>query len=242
MPTHQLQCLGLEYIEGDWKLVQGIKNYQTDRTYADGRRLKVRGFGWGEVSTKSQLILTLSALPRKRKNLEVDVAPFFKKNFGRLVKNRRKVLEDTLPQEINVTVDENGVVIDENDLRKWLEEATKLYPAKPYDAAAAMAKVEVGSDRKTMERFREREAAWEAIQRSEQAERNRQQEERRLAPKISFRKGYNRKHQRDQWEAHSKGRLLVLRQEDFYQPTMGEVPIREIMELVPGRVILVEII
>ncbi len=43
-----------------------------------------------------------------------------------------------------------------------------------------------------------------------------------------------------QWEARINGMIFVLKRENEYDPSEGVIPVEEVMELVPGRVYLVE--
>lgn len=85
---------------------------------------------------------------------------------------------------------------------------------------------------------RKREAKW----RAEEELRNKKwlEERRKNAPHLAFRKGYNSKYGTEQWEARHNGRLFVLRREDQYEPSEGEIPIEERFDLVPGRITLVQ--
>lgn len=63
---------------------------------------------------------------------------------------------------------------------------------------------------------------------------------REKALKLIFVEGRNPKWGDKQWQARLNGRLYVLARESQYDPAEGAIPVEEAMELVPGRVVLVE--
>lgn len=65
-------------------------------------------------------------------------------------------------------------------------------------------------------------------------------ERRRNALKLIFVESRNPKWGDKQWQARLNGRLYVLARESQYDPSDGAIPVEEAMELVPGRVVLVE--
>lgn len=64
-------------------------------------------------------------------------------------------------------------------------------------------------------------------------------ERRRKALKLTFVEGRNPKYGDKQWQARHNGRLYVLARECEYNSSEGSIPIEEVLELVPDRVILV---
>lgn len=90
-------------------------------------------------------------------------------------------------------------------------------------------------------REKARRAADSARRAEEDLRRSKDLEERiENAPHLCFKKGRNPKYGNDQWEARCNGRIFILRREDSYDPLEKEIPVKEIVELVPGRIVLVQ--
>lgn len=64
-------------------------------------------------------------------------------------------------------------------------------------------------------------------------------ERRRKALKLTFVEGRNPKWGDKQWQAWHSGRLFVLAREYKYDSSEGEIPVEEVLELVPNKVVLV---
>jgi hypothetical protein len=63
---------------------------------------------------------------------KIFIDRFFKDNFGRLIEKRRTIIENTMPQEINVQekVSPRGTkyyIAVEDDLQNWLNKCNELY-------------------------------------------------------------------------------------------------------------------
>lgn len=65
------------------------------------------------------------------------------------------------------------------------------------------------------------------------------EERRNKALKLAFVEGRNPKYGDKQWQARHNGRLYVLARECEYNSSEGSIPIEEVLELVPNRVVLV---
>lgn len=172
------------------------------------------GNGWFYLYKASQLLLVLE----KRKR--IDVAPFFKEKWGKLTEGRHAAIAATMPEEVELTTGSLDVAI----LEAWLERAKKADTPKARKARR---------DRDTAAASR-REAATmlvcEAAHKQEEA----------AALRLSFGRGFNRKHQRHQWQHRAaNGTLYVLRQEDSYALSNGCVPVEVVRELVPAKIYLV---
>ena len=63
---------------------------------------------------------------------------------------------------------------------------------------------------------------------------------REKALKLAFVKGRNPKHGNEQWEARLDGKLYILERKCTYQPSEAMVPVEEVFDLVPDRIVLVE--
>ena len=71
-------------------------------------------------------------------------------------------------------------------------------------------------------------------------EQRRVEERRQNALKLAFTRGHNPKRGNEQWEAWHDGRLYILRRENLYEISEGEVPVEKRFDLVPGRIVLVQ--
>lgn len=192
---------------------------------------------------------------------------FFKKLVGRKISFHKGEVDDTLfaeeeslPKKFLVSYQEIKKV-----LWKWVEAncAENLEKLRKTKSAKAAATRKANAEEK--ERWRKQratdlglpqDASWQQIEETEEKQRRAQEEKwraevetrrkeeleerRRKALKLAFKKGYNPKHGTEQWEARHNGRLFVLRREDRYEPSEGEIPIEERFELVSGRIVLVQ--
>ncbi len=201
-------------------------------------------------------------------NIEIKVAmaqEFFKKLVGRKIrfhkgeeKNDTLFAEkESLPKKFLVSYQEIKKVmwkwVEANcaeELKKLREEksakavATRKANAEEKESwrkqrAADLGLPKVASWKLIKETERKQEAKWRA---EEELRQKKWLEERREnALHLAFTLGYNPKYGTEQWEARYNGRLFVLRREDRYEPSEGEIPIEERLNLVPsGRIVLVQ--
>lgn len=170
-------------------------------------------------------------------------------------------LQASLPTEILLIATKNGLAVDDDFVSSWLNplftkerEERECLRAERYEEQKARCREE---DRKKRQQNAIRlglpeDASWEQIeqaeeearkQREEREELRREQElaeRRKNATHLAFRKGRNPKTGCEQWQAHFQGWLCVLRREDEYALADGEIPAEGILELVPGRIMLVK--
>ncbi|MBO3319848.1 hypothetical protein CYK62_00870 [Clostridium perfringens] len=121
------KCISLSYKESDFNISQGIKGggVYGKSYYKKGKIHHEQGFGWEKQITPSRLILTVKI---EDSYYEIWVDRFFKDTIGKLTKNRREKLFQSMPEIINVERFEknNGdvyYIADENDLYKWKDAA-----------------------------------------------------------------------------------------------------------------------
>lgn len=238
----QARCMKIVYKRGSYELCQGVKGYQAGRM-SGGKWFSNRGYGWGEYIESSKLILHAQVRGKKE---QIWIDRFFKDELGRLIERRRVLIQKTMPEFVSVrrAVGSGGTkywTVTEKDLGLWLSRIRTM----PENAVSAVkkkipARNKAGRLEKAKERSRlERRA--ELIERKMRlGDERRLEQRRRTALKLAFTKGRNPKHGNEQWEARYKGRLFVLRREDLYKSSEGEIPIEEMFDLMPGRVVLVQ--
>lgn len=117
----KVRCIGIEYQSGSFQLVQGVKGHEGDFRIG-AQKFHNRGSGWGEFVTGSKLILTVEV---DGQNCEIWVDRFFKRNLGRLVESRRRLIKQTMPDFVDIekAVSERGTeyyVVSQSDLDAWL--------------------------------------------------------------------------------------------------------------------------
>lgn len=197
----------MEYVPSSFTLVQGVKDVeQYGRTYADGKRFRPRGFGWGEMIVSSRLILTLSCVERV---VKLNIITFFQSQWGKLSQLRQDAIVATMPETVEIAQEKGDYQIDAADLMAWLERAKAYHssPARKAERRAARA----------VERKEE--------MRLERAMRIREEDRRRNALQLhlSFEKRRNPRHGYDQWQARYAGRFFVLDRRQSYDPSEGAV-------------------
>ena len=123
----KVKCLDVEYREGDFDLVQGIKKGSPER-YDQSGHFENRGHGWGQNTIKSDLLLTIEGDEIVNGVNFVSLGDFFKRVWGRLTVLRQNALINTMPEFIEVKVNKysSGKIYYEassTDLSRWLESA-----------------------------------------------------------------------------------------------------------------------
>lgn len=236
------KCLKVVYKAGSYELCQGVKDYQDGKSVG-GKWFSNRGYGWGEHIESSKLILHTEVRGKKE---QIWVDRFFKDKLGRLIERRRVLIQKTMPEFVSVrrAVGSGGTkywTVTEKDLGLWLSRIEAL-PENTVSAVkkkiSARKKVKWQEAKKEQARLERRMAGVERQMRFE--EQRRLEERRRNALRLAFTIGHNPKYGDEQWEARQNGRLFVLRREDVYEPSEGEIPVEERFDLVPGRIVLVQ--
>ncbi|QQG46406.1 MAG: hypothetical protein HYY55_00995 [Candidatus Niyogibacteria bacterium] len=243
-------CLEVVYEEGGNQAVPSYSRKSPrfrERLENEVGRIYDPGNGWVYYYQLAKLLLVLG----DSRETEIDVAPFFRENWGKITKNRVAAIEESMPKK--VTLDKNRRLKDET-LNEW------LLRAKKFDSPAARKerkRKQKEEDEKKEKRIREREASdlglpktasWEEIHQAEEVKyqeelrkkQNELEERRKNALKLSFQLGQNPKDGLDEWKTRHRGALYVLRREDDYSPTEGEVPVEKIRDLVSDRILLVK--
>lgn len=125
------KCLGLDYEEGDYGLVNGVRKgtFEGDKPISLGRqgtfapRHPDGAYGWASLSSSSKLNLAVEA-DGARYNVWVD--RFFKDNIGRLTQKRRAIISEVMPEEVKLRdvksrKGKHYFQVDADDLNSWLE-------------------------------------------------------------------------------------------------------------------------
>jgi len=119
------KCISLEYTRGSYSLFQGVKRYMESGPIQGGGVFINRGTGWGEsiVASKLELSVQLSEEPRRNETIWID--KYFKGKVGILTKTVRGLIEETLPEEVEVseTCSKMGTTyyqVSEKCLNSWL--------------------------------------------------------------------------------------------------------------------------
>jgi len=192
---------------------------------------------------------------------------FFKKLVGRKISFHKSENDDTLfaeekslPKKFLVSYQEI-----KKSMWKWVEAncTEKLAKLRKEKSSKATATRKANAEAKESWRKQRaadlglpKDASWDLIEETEEKERRKREakwraeeelrqkkwleERRKNALRLVFRKGYNPKYGTEQWEARHDGRLFVLRREDQYEPSEGEIPVEERFDLVLGRIVLVQ--
>ena len=224
-------CVEVEYKPGSFELVQGVKQGRQNRTYADGRRFRVRGFGWGEVVTSSELILTVNSEDRTH---HIDLASFFKENWGKLSKLRQEAIEKTMPAEVTLVKGSGVLNVSDDDLATWIKQAEGYQDLPEVKATRKKQRAEAKAAREAEEA--EEEKYYRAMERRQKRELKKRRD---AALKLTFEKGWNRKWEREQWQARHEGVLHVLDRFQEYSLSEEAIPIEKVRDLVLDRVVLV---
>lgn len=97
----KVRCLDVEYQEGSFGLVQGVKRGSPDR-YSKAGHFQSRGNGWGQNTTKSDMLLAIESDEIQGRINSVSLGDFFKGGWSRLTKDRQIAIINTIPEFINV--------------------------------------------------------------------------------------------------------------------------------------------
>jgi len=122
-----VKCLEIIYEEGWYSSSQNTK--KRDIRYEKGCKHWDNGNGWQRNFKSSSYYIMVKIQDIKYK---IFIDRFFKDNFGRLIEKRRTIIENTMPQEINVQekVSPRGTkyyIAVEDDLQNWLNKCNELY-------------------------------------------------------------------------------------------------------------------
>lgn len=111
-------CIYMRYIPGDYAIVQGIKGggCPGKSYYKKGRRITQQGFGWATSTVPSQYILYTKA---DDKRIAVDVGFYFKTEVGRLTERRRGIIEDNMPEQVNLVDKGSYYEVSDDDMYAW---------------------------------------------------------------------------------------------------------------------------
>jgi len=113
-------CKKVTYEKSSFKLVQKVKGGTVDG-FQNGKHLKNRGHGWGELTTPSRLVLSVEINNEKH---EIWIDRFFKDKLGKLTSRRRTAIAATMPDEVEVEEGQEGkkyYAAKEKDLTAWLK-------------------------------------------------------------------------------------------------------------------------
>jgi len=114
----RVNCIYMKYIPGDCSIVQGIKGGGCPEKsyYKKGRRITQKGFGWGTSVVPSQYILYTKA---DDKSIVVDVGFYFKNEVGRLTERRRGLIEENMPEQVNMVNKGSYYEVSGDDMDAW---------------------------------------------------------------------------------------------------------------------------
>lgn len=124
-----VRCLDLEYQEGSFALVQNVKK-GTGEIYGESRHFQDRGHGWGQYTTKSEMLLTVESDELEERIVNIGLGDFFKAKWGKLSQQRQVAIINTMPDFIEVSKEsyefgEAYYQVDHQHLLDWLARAQK---------------------------------------------------------------------------------------------------------------------
>lgn len=123
METMVAKCIGLRYEEGGYYTSQRVKNGTGIKKKGD-YTMYPQGNGWAKHFKGSKLVLYISI---DGKSYGTWVDRYFKENVGRLTDKRLKIIEKTMPKEVEVVECEgskvgNYYIVSDESLDSWLRE------------------------------------------------------------------------------------------------------------------------
>lgn len=127
----KVKCIDVDYESGDFQLVSGVKQ-NTESSYSSQfGSFQPRGHGWGEYTSKSDIVLTVESDEFEDGLAHLSLGEFFKDEWGRLSRERQVAIINTMPEMVQVENDphfshfSDPYVVVEKDLKSWLERAKK---------------------------------------------------------------------------------------------------------------------
>jgi len=128
----KVQTIYVSYEPGEYYRTQGHKGYEGKRKNKYGRYVTPTGYGWATECKPSRIMVGLEV---EGKCHEVNVAGYFKEEWGRLTAGRVEAIKSTVPDELVVIKQESTsgksyYVVDESLMEEWLCEAKALKSKK----------------------------------------------------------------------------------------------------------------
>lgn len=125
----EARCLKVEYKPGVFELIQGVKGYQPGKM-SEGKYFRNRGFGWGQHSEPSKLILHHEVGGEKH---QTWIDRFFKDHLGALREEIREKIKVTMPETIAVLeqVSRRGTIyytVPTAELQAWIARVRAIPP------------------------------------------------------------------------------------------------------------------
>ena len=122
----QYQCIAVEFIPYESEVVT-TSTRKVTRNLRE--RLEPKGYtifdqgGWAAISKPAQLLLTLRRVPKGER--VIDVAPYFRENWGRLNAKRGERICSVFPKDIIFTAEEGSInpSLPRQELVDWLTRA-----------------------------------------------------------------------------------------------------------------------
>lgn len=116
------QCLAVEYEGGRCFISQGIKGGSKIKSIGNGYTQFPQNGGWAKNIKPSKLILIIKV---NGKIYSTWIDRYFKDEFKRLTEKRRTIIEQTMPETVEVEEfrKKDGseyFVVTEKSLKKWL--------------------------------------------------------------------------------------------------------------------------
>lgn len=119
-------CIKVKYSAGDYYTSQRESGRQAGRiTYKNGYKKTNEGNGYASNVKSSKLILTIEVDGQYH---ETWIDKYFKENIGRLTEKRVGIIEDTMPETVQVEENESTsgktyYTVEEKSLDKWRKKA-----------------------------------------------------------------------------------------------------------------------
>ena len=124
----KVKCIDVDYQEGSFELVSGVKQ-DTEMSFGRGGSFQPRGHGWGQYTSKSDMVLVVESGEFNDGLGHLSLGEFFKDAWGRLSQARQVAIINTMPEFVYVENDphfshfSDPYVVIEKDLRSWLKRA-----------------------------------------------------------------------------------------------------------------------
>ena len=122
----QYQCMSMEFVPSESGVVQSNTRkapHYLANLEARGYKVFDRGTGWATISKPAQLLLTLQCIPKGKR--VIDVAPYFRENWGRLTAKRGERICSIFPKNLVSTAEEGSInpSLPKQELVDWLTRA-----------------------------------------------------------------------------------------------------------------------
>ena len=122
----QYRCMSVKFVPSESDVVQSYTRkspHLLDDLKARGYKVFDRGTVWATISKPAQLLLTIQCIPKGKR--VIDVAPYFRENWGRITAKRGERICSVFLKDFVFTAEEGSInpSLPEQELSDWLTRA-----------------------------------------------------------------------------------------------------------------------